>query len=273
MDPLDQAVRDAAERLVRETELSFTVIGTRTGITASTIASWSQRHGWRRPVRAARRLKPSTWASARLHAVARLYATPEVDPGDLAEALGTARPLAERLFADCGFAARAAPDPEPGLDGASLRAALRGHIARQIAGLDAALRLRAGPIDSAKVLRDLGGLKRLLDETETGDGAEHPDAEREPRTDLPALRAEIARRYAAFAGERPDAGLPGEPAAAADPDARHGLAPLRPGRPASALRDCAVMDGSLMDDLGGDRGARLGQDPDGGGMGAGAGDR
>ncbi|WP_204276985.1 hypothetical protein, partial [Escherichia coli] len=29
--------------------------------------------------------------------------------------------------------------------------------------------------------------------------------------DLPALRAEIARRYAAFAGERTDAGLPGEP--------------------------------------------------------------
>ncbi|KAB1076995.1 hypothetical protein F6X53_21060 [Methylobacterium soli] len=113
-----------------------------------------------------------------------------------------------------------------------MRAALRGHVARQIAlfdaGLDAALQGQSpGLADSAKVLRDLGGLKRLLDELELaegrgllpgdvaggGHGDAHESAPGGPAAgDLPALRAEIARRYAAFAGERPDAGLPGEPA-------------------------------------------------------------
>ena len=109
-----------------------------------------------------------------------------------------------------------------------MRAALRAQIARQILHFDAALNGAAGApaFDSARVLRDLGGLKRLLDET-TDDGAggsdgagsgDHDATARDGAgDDLPALRAEIARRAAALGGERADAGPAGEPAAAPDP--------------------------------------------------------
>ncbi|KQT78527.1 hypothetical protein [Methylobacterium sp. Leaf466] len=125
------------------------------------------------------------------------------------------------------------PSPSPGGKN-DLRATLRRHIARQISRFDKALRqapktpaaktLAPKPLDSAKVLRDLGGLKKLLDEIdadgrrETDDGA---DAGGDPGgggLDLPALRAQIADRYAAFAGDGAAAGLPGEPAAGPGPD-------------------------------------------------------
>ncbi|KOX56963.1 hypothetical protein ADL19_10125 [Streptomyces purpurogeneiscleroticus] len=93
---------------------------------------------------------------------------------------------------------------DPATDPATLRTHLRAHILRQIAAFDATLS-GVGPAarDSARILRDLGGLKRLLDTVdadrarsageEGGDGSE---------PDLPALRAEIARRYAGFIGGR-----------------------------------------------------------------------
>ena len=91
---------------------------------------------------------------------------------------------------------------------AQLEAALRGHIARQIAALDARLNREPAEADSARVLRDLGGLKRLLDDlpiAEASEGAADASCQ-----DLPALRAEIARRYAAFCGEPSDPAVPGE---------------------------------------------------------------
>lgn len=230
--PISPAKRAAVERLLRETDLTYVAIEAETGVSQKTVCSWNLRCGWRRSTRAvARRLNPADWPAARLDAVTRLYDNPGIDPGDLAVALGATPLSAPGLFKACGLArSRKAPAKGdgpplegPALDARSLRLALRGHIGRQIARFDAAL---LGPgsaaLDTARVLRDLGGLKRLLDEAEAdarpdqaggGDAADDADAD----LDLPALRAEIAGRYATFAGERPDAGLPGEPAGPAGP--------------------------------------------------------
>lgn len=140
-----------------------------------------------------------------------------------------------------------APTARHDLAGRDLNLALRDHIARQIARFDAALRSDPPPaIDSAKVLRDLGGLKRLLDDLSatdpSGTGLDATDNAGERRhatsgdgagrlgddragEDLPALRAAIAARYAACVGERADAGLPREPAAGVDPGPGLRLAP------------------------------------------------
>lgn len=105
-------------------------------------------------------------------------------------------------------------------DARRLRAQLRIHIERQIARFDAVLDAEPPPVgfDSGKVLRDLGGLKNLLDDMrgpsraavkgET-DGAAGPSPL--SAADLVALRADIARRYAAFAAAEPDDGVPGPP--------------------------------------------------------------
>lgn len=47
-----------------------------------------------------------------------------------------------------------------------LRAALREHVGRQIAAMDARLSRAHDPADSGRTLRDLAGLKRLIDEME-----------------------------------------------------------------------------------------------------------
>ncbi|KQT20010.1 hypothetical protein ASG40_04235 [Methylobacterium sp. Leaf399] len=167
-----QEGRRRVEALVRGTSKTFGQIAAETGVAhPSTIAKWSQRHGWR----------PSAASGGKN----------------------------------------------------DLRATLRRHVARQISRFDVALRqapktlapetLAPKTLDSAKVLRDLGGLKKLLDEIdadgrrEAGDGK---DAGGDPGggLDLPALRAQIADRYAAFAGDGAAAGLPGEPAAGPGPD-------------------------------------------------------
>ncbi|GBU17349.1 MULTISPECIES: hypothetical protein [Methylobacterium] len=179
-------LRDAVEALVRGSGRSLAAIAAETGLPRTTVQRWSRKGRWRgrpgEPVPRKARAKP--------------------------------RPVLRTAAGD-------AP-----LDGAALRASLRRHVARQIARFDAALEDSDSLPDSARVLRDLGGLKRLLDELaaceraaeqsakdhsarDDGDGA--ADAGDAFPDDLPALRAEIARRYAAFAGERTDAGLPGEP--------------------------------------------------------------
>lgn len=238
--------RQLVERLMRTTDMTGREIAERTGVRPQTISTWNRQHGWREGVSdAARRLDPGTWAPARRRAVATLYGMPEVEAATLAVALGGTVVGAPALFRACGFARRprARPAPRPPKGGAppsearateNLDAALRDHIGRQIARFDAALTAETPPgLDSAKVLRDLGGLKRLLDDLSRDDRERNHATSRSPagdrgdtgEDDLPALRAAIAARYAACLGERPDAGLPGEPAAGADPGSGLGLAP------------------------------------------------
>ncbi|VUF12220.1 hypothetical protein [Methylobacterium dankookense] len=210
-------LRAEAERRLRETAEPMTAIAAALGIPRGTLTTWNARGGWRKPRPS--KLSPATWPLSRREAIARLYYEPRNHPQDIAEALGIGRMSAGAFFKAAGLTLRrggpAAGPPPPldaagAADGASLRAALRGHIARQIAGFDAALTGGgAAVVDSARVLRDLGGLKKLLDELGTAeerdDGAGRDDA------DLPALRAEIARRLG-LAPPRRDAGP-----AAADP--------------------------------------------------------
>ena len=212
--PIEQ--RAAVERMLRETELTVDEISARTGVKPATIQTWNARSGWLRP-RRWRYDIAARWPETRRAALARLLSEPRNDPGDVAEAAGFGRVAADRLLSVCGVARpepSAETDPvavaEPGLlDPASaadppiLRAHLRAHIARQIVAFDAALSGEGAAIlDSARVLRDLGGLKRLLDEIAPGHTDESGaagDGGIEP--DLPALRAEIARRYVGFVGK------------------------------------------------------------------------
>ncbi|NEU14051.1 hypothetical protein G3T14_18225 [Methylobacterium sp. BTF04] len=239
---VDIAVRDATEALMRDTGLSVRAIAAQTGARLSTIRCWNRRYGWR-PVRFGHRQipEPSAWPAPRRAAVARLYRQPLVEIGDLAVAMGAPRPRAVALFETMGLTGRRPgmllDDGAKGLSSPGLRAALRGHIARQIARFDAALSDDPpATLDTARILRDLGGLKRLLDEAATDggdDGADRSQAGLQSfgfqssgteefgpeESDLSALRAQIAQRYAAGLPERADAGLPGEPAAAPDPGA------------------------------------------------------
>ena len=232
LTPHPVALREQVERLVRSTDGTFAAIARETGLHPSTVKDWNRRGGWRPPVRASRRRDdPTRWPASRRIAVEQLYRNPDNALADLAAALGVGRRGASAFFKTCGFGGRprAARTAGTGQTGGDLRAALRGHIARQVERFDAALKGEA-PLDSSKVLRDLGGLKRLLDDldadekmrgqghgADTGACSTDGGALEARNLDLPALRAQIARRYAAFAGERAFAGLPGEPAAGPDP--------------------------------------------------------
>lgn len=203
-------LRAEALRLLAETNLPVCEISARTGVTARTVWSWNVRAGWLRPPRR-RWVATARWPAERRAALVRLLCAPGNDPGDVTLALGLGRLTPDMMVTAFGTALRlpaevlVRPDRGAATDPTTLRLHLRTHIVRQIAAFDAALS-GAGPAlrDSARVLRDLGGLKRLLD-TVDADGArraggEEDDGDTEP--DLPALRAELARRYAGFVGGR-----------------------------------------------------------------------
>ncbi|WP_019906449.1 helix-turn-helix domain-containing protein [Methylobacterium sp. 77] len=245
MDLPSEEHRAVAE-LMRQTGMSAIEIARRTGVPSRRISDWNRRYGWRETASVAkRRLDPGTWAPARRLAVERIHAIPEVEAATLAVALGGTVHGAASLFRTCGFPPKrrvrpgvpSPPDDAPGsaaMSTVELDHALRDHIGRQIARFDEALSADPPPaLDSARVLRDLGGLKRLLDDLFSDERERIHATSRSPAghdddgaaADLPALRAAIAARYAAGLGERPDAGIPGEPAAAPDPGAGLGLAP------------------------------------------------
>ncbi len=205
------AVRRDVGDLMRGSDLTPQEIAARTGVPYSTVCRWNLVQNWRPAVLRAREAhRPQKWSDARVAALARVARVPGVDPGDLAEALGARRDRAESLFRACGLSETIAPQSavgraqrRAGPDG-SLRTALRVHLARQIGELDALLiargrqddliRLeRAGKLDTAKMLRNLVGLKKLLDEVEPAS-----EGEPEEKLDLVALRADIARRYEVF---------------------------------------------------------------------------
>jgi len=221
LTPIDATRKAEAERLFRETNRTVAEIAAQTGLVAATLRKWNRHGGWRLPPA---KVAPAAWSAARCAALARIDRVHGVSRDDLASVLGLSRRRAPTHFSACGLP-EVATRPPPGP--AALRLALRTHIARQIAGFDAAL-TEAGPgLDSARVLRDLGGLKRLLDDLDAESQVRRSEADAESGAadasddgDLPALRAQIAQRYAAFMGERPDAGLSREPAAAPRPGAR-----------------------------------------------------
>ncbi|MDR7039407.1 hypothetical protein J2X36_004183 [Methylobacterium sp. BE186] len=238
----------AAEALVRGTERSLMALAGEIGVAPLTLRRWNRRFGWRAThashaqgskgsgSKARGHMPGPAWTPERVASLGRLYHNPTIDPRDLEAALSPSRWAARGFLRSHGLtvrrraaAGRTMRREADGFAGPALRAALHAQVARQIVRFDAALREEPGLPDSARVLRDLGGLKRLLDDLDAappqrdGDGhatrrpgsdAQDVPAGREGAPlDLPALRAEIARRYAAFAGERASAGLPGEPAA------------------------------------------------------------
>lgn len=220
-----QEARTLAQTLLQDPNLSIDAIARRIGVSRQTVEGWNARTGVRPPCP-----RPSTlaaWPKSRREAAARILSVAEIDPADVSETAGFSRAAAPVLLATFGHAGpeRAArmpagteggvPEgfgPGPGVeqrvaDVRTLRARLRAHIGRQIEALDAALcGMPPAGFDSAKVLRDLGGLKRLLDDLGSG-GSE---GEGEPRdeqarsdpdavdADLERVRAEIARRFDRF---------------------------------------------------------------------------
>ncbi|MCJ2012067.1 hypothetical protein [Methylobacterium sp. J-076] len=196
--------RVRAHALLQDPNLSIGAIARRLGVSRRTVEHWNLRDGVRLPQPRRRTLEE--WPQARREAAMRLLSV-EIDPGDLAEAAGFARAAAPVLLAAFGPPGRTAAGGDR-VDPRRLRERLRAHIGRQIAVLDAALSdaPQAG-FDSAKVLRDLGGLKRLLDDLGSGaDGAGEGEPHDEPArsgpdgADLDGLRAEIARRFDRFVG-------------------------------------------------------------------------
>lgn len=222
--PHDPQTRATVEAMIRAGDLSSETIAARGGVPLSTVHSWKRRIV--RPKRAGAKpdpLDPGGWPARRRKAVLRLLGEPGVDPCDVAGALGGRRDAAASLRRALGLgneprrSAKSRAVPSVG----DLNAALRSHIARQIAALDAQLDVDEPARDSGKVLRDLGGLKRLLDELAEETRTDRDgEADGEPEEDLAVLRARIARRYAAFAPDWAERSLCGEPAAAPPEDAR-----------------------------------------------------
>ena len=218
-------LREAAARLMRESDLTLSAIALTTGLSLGTLCKWNRAENWR-PIRKRRRdWDASPPRLAALHRLARPRRGPELQPKGVTPAStepdAVVRSAVEHAGAEHALDEHGLDEhasDEHGLAAAdlpTLRAALRAHVGRQIAAFDEALRGEgAAVIDSARVLRDLGGLKRLLDDlTIEGEGdGRTPDPS---ALDLAGLRAEIAGRYGRCRDERPDERLPGEPAAAA----------------------------------------------------------
>ena len=234
-EPHAPETRSTAEALIRE-GIAVAEIAKRIGLPFGTVYRWKRSlaapKGRRRAIHP---VCPDAWPARRRAAVGRLLARPEVDANDLAQALGGTRREGRDLKRALGVPRLRRPavrKAAPGLG--DLNTALRAHLGRQIAALDTRLKVDdRKEFDSGKALRDLGGLKRLLDqlaEAEQGrDGGkrkigrardEDGDADGGAQEDLAVLRDRIARRIAAFAGDWPPDRVSGEPAAAAPDDDR-----------------------------------------------------
>ena len=220
--PHSDDTRAAVEAMLRDTDLTMIEIGRRMGVSPGTVSAWNGRAGLRRPRRVGQRgLSPADWPQTRLQALARLYYAPPNDPSDLALALGLGRSATRALFRAAGFTKRRDPaglpparlPPLPGEAVPALRdlnAAIRIQIGRQIEAFDAALHGQAAAvIDSARVLRDLGGLKRLLDDLSGPAPTQDGDADGE--RDLAGLRDGLARRFAALPAPSGAPDDPGNP--------------------------------------------------------------
>ena len=191
--------RIAVAELMRESDLTAEAIAVKTGVPYSTVCRWNQFHNWRPWFRRTPpAVDPRRWSKPRLAALERVYRQNSVDLGDLAQAVGTDRTRWHAFFRECGFPERPEPAPGESEGGGNLRESLRGHVARQIADLDAELSLRrASPAESARMLRDLTMLKNLVEEIEPA--PEPREAERYDGEDLAQLRERIVKRYMAFA--------------------------------------------------------------------------
>ena len=218
----------AVERLVRDGTVGLARIAATAEIPQRTIGAWMRDRGWAR-------MRP-------LHVR---------EPDEILADLAALERSGER-----------APDiAHEAADLPVLRRRLRLHIGRQIAAFDAALRGEgAAVIDSARTLRDLGGLKRLLDDlAETGEGM--AAARTRPPSTFPrcARRSRTAMDDAAATG-RIDAFLASLPPPLIRALAVDWLHQARAGPASPALR-------GRLDHLGGDRRPRLRQDADRRGMG------
>lgn len=220
--PYPLETREAVEALLHDSELTMLMIAERTAVSYSTVKLWNREARIRPWTRAAKLgADPRSWTVGRIRAVGRLFGRADIDPADLAEALGSRRGDASALMLACGIAGSKAPVPRPPASQSpgppeetpDLAALLRAQIARQIAAFDDRLHGGDAAADSAKVLRDLGGLKRLLDDLDAcaRQPESHGDADGASPQDLAALRDRIARRYEAFAAERGHAGVPRAP--------------------------------------------------------------
>ncbi|GEP09614.1 hypothetical protein [Methylobacterium gnaphalii] len=167
--PHTPETRQGVLALLEDSDLSMVAIAAQTGVPVATVRLWNSQARIRPWTRASRlETNPRYWTKRRVAAAARLLGRGDLDPGDLAEAMGVKRDETGVLMLACGLTAVRAPATRPlpagAPDLADLDAALRYHIARQIAAFDDKLR-SAGPADdTARLLRDLGGLKRLLDD-------------------------------------------------------------------------------------------------------------
>jgi transposase-like protein len=201
------ATREAALRAVRVEGLSAADAARSHGVSSASLRRWlAAPTGDAGPMEGP---DPEGWSAALRAAAARVHDNPTVAARDWAVLLGWPPTAAGRLARRCGFPARPSAERRPlGWETAELGRRLRRRLAQHIAALDADLADGPAETDAAKVLRDLGGLKRLFDDlrgTEEPDGrAASCDGDAAPDAgDLAALRTTIARRAAAFGADGP----------------------------------------------------------------------